>query len=165
VDAIYASDLVRALETAHAIALHQMLEITPDVRLREVDVGAWQGKSRDVLELAYPEEWAAWRRGEDIRRGGGETYAEAGARAETLVREIVQPELAHVVVIVSHAGTLRSLATRIIGAPLEAFSPVRNTAISCLEWSGTGHGRVAFWNDTTHLADPLGTLRPFARAR
>jgi broad specificity phosphatase PhoE len=159
-DAIYASDLTRAAETAQAIADHHSIAVAIDPLLREVDVGAWQGKRREALEAEFPEEWAAWRRGEDIRRGGGETYAEAGARAHKLAADIARPELEHVVVLVSHAGTLRALATRLVEAPLDAFAPVRNTAVSCVEWRGEGLARLAFWNDTNHLADPLSLLRP-----
>lgn len=44
--------------------------------LREIDLGHWEGKSKDFIKNAYPEEWAA--RGNDMARVapmGGESFA------------------------------------------------------------------------------------------
>ena len=66
---IYASDLERAVETANAVASLSSREVVTDKDLREVDVGAWSQKSHAEIEALYPEEWAAWSAGLDVRRG------------------------------------------------------------------------------------------------
>jgi len=78
--AIFASDLERAAETARYIGEACGLPVTLDPALREVDVGLWTGKGYEEVHALYPEEWAAWDSGLDVRRGGGETYAELAAR-------------------------------------------------------------------------------------
>ena len=54
-----------------------------DKRLREIDVGGWSGLTLDEVKAAFPQEYADWINGnrEQLRRGGGETYGEVGARA------------------------------------------------------------------------------------
>src|SRR5690349_6865123 len=74
-DVIVSSDLTRARETAEEVARATHVEIVFDQKIREVDVGAWTGLAYEEVERRFPEEWAAWRAGLDVPRGGGETYA------------------------------------------------------------------------------------------
>ena len=79
-----------------------------DPRLRELDLGSWQGLTGEQARERFPEEHAAWVAGRDVPRGGGETYAEAGARAVAAVLaglERVPPHGA--LVAVTHGGTAR----------------------------------------------------------
>ena len=48
VDAIYASDLTRAMETAAPLAKRFGLEVIPDAALRELNFGAWEGRNFHV---------------------------------------------------------------------------------------------------------------------
>ena len=51
-----------------------------DRSLREVALGGWEGLRRDEAAARFPAEYTAWAADTDVRRGGGETQAEAGAR-------------------------------------------------------------------------------------
>ena len=42
-EACYTSDLKRALRTAHMVAEPHGLDVVPDARLREINVGSWSG--------------------------------------------------------------------------------------------------------------------------
>ena len=57
------------------------------MRLRELDLGTWQGLTGQQARERFPDEHAAWRSGADVRRGGGETYAEAAERASACLLE------------------------------------------------------------------------------
>ena len=61
-DALYSSDLARALQTAVTLgeALHLGAEL--DARLREIDVGSWSGLSSAQISERFPEEWRMWQR-------------------------------------------------------------------------------------------------------
>src|SRR5438128_11329663 len=48
--AVYGSDLGRALNTAREVAELHTLCVQTDIRLREIDTGAWTGKSRQEIE-------------------------------------------------------------------------------------------------------------------
>jgi broad specificity phosphatase PhoE len=105
--AIVASDLERAAVTADALASRAGLAVKSDPRLREIGLGTWEGLLREEVEERYPDEFSAWIRGEDIRRGGGETYAEVGARGAAAVLEALDAADA-LVIAVTHGGTARS---------------------------------------------------------
>jgi broad specificity phosphatase PhoE len=78
---IVTSDLRRARDTAAPLARASGLALHPDPGLREVDVGAWEGLTRAEAAERHPDEMAAWERGDDVARGGGETRRAAGVRA------------------------------------------------------------------------------------
>ncbi len=83
--AIVSSDLVRARETAQALADVTGLPVATDPRLREIDVGVWQGLTFEEVAERFPVEAADWRDGGDGRRGGGESLVEVGERAVAAV--------------------------------------------------------------------------------
>jgi broad specificity phosphatase PhoE len=104
---IVASDLERALTTAAVLSNRVGVPVTTDARLREIGLGAWEGLLREEVEQQFPGEFASWMRGEDVRRGGGETYAEVGSRGSTCVLEALD-STDGLVVAVTHGGTARS---------------------------------------------------------
>src|SRR5215211_8136133 len=53
-DAVYASDLRRAFETAEIVAASHGVPVTPDPGLREVDIGSWSGLTRAEIEERFP---------------------------------------------------------------------------------------------------------------
>ena len=77
---VLSSDLSRARATAVPVAAALGAPLIVDAALREVDVGAWEGLTRAEAEARYPEQYRLWAAGVDVRRGGGETLAEAGRR-------------------------------------------------------------------------------------
>lgn len=111
---VVSSDLARARETADALGVPVVL----DARLREIELGSWQGLTLDEAREAYPEEWQRWRAGEDVRRGGGETYAEVAARATAAIREnLAGVPPGGLLVVVTHGGTARVSAATLLDLP------------------------------------------------
>src|SRR5262245_6878773 len=88
--AIVASDLHRAAETAQIVGELCGGPVELDRRLREVDVGSWAGRSYEEVSTLFPEEWAAWQQGLDVRRGGGETYDELATRVADAITSIAE---------------------------------------------------------------------------
>src|SRR5258708_4172785 len=60
-DAIYASPLKRAQDTAKALAIRKMLPLRLDARLAEIHHGAWEGNPAAVIREQYAAEYEAWR--------------------------------------------------------------------------------------------------------
>jgi broad specificity phosphatase PhoE len=116
IDALYTSDLARAMETAAAIAAVTGVEAAVDPDLREVDVGDWSGLTRADVRARDPQWHAAWERGEAPAYPGGETYAQLYARATAAFGRIVA---AHpggaTVVVVCHGGTIRAIVSEVVG--------------------------------------------------
>ncbi|HSN44164.1 MAG TPA: histidine phosphatase family protein, partial [Propionibacteriaceae bacterium] len=73
------SDLSRASETAQLVTAGWGIDVRPDARLREVNVGSWAGMSIDDVGKSVPDFWPAIREGRDFRRSpSGESATESG---------------------------------------------------------------------------------------
>ncbi|AXG77800.1 histidine phosphatase family protein [Streptomyces paludis] len=152
-DAIIASDLRRAAATAAELASVTGLGIQHDAALRETFAGTWQGLTHDEIIGRYGEEYAAWKRGEPIRRGGGELETEVADRAAPVVlRHADQLPDGGTLVVVSHGGTIRTTIGRLLG--LEAFHWEGLGGLSNCCWSVLGEGARG-WRLLEHNAGTL----------
>ncbi len=146
--AVVSSDLLRARQTAEIIGLPFEL----DPRLREVDLGTWQGLTLEEVRERFPDEYAAWRRGEDVRRGGGETYAELADRAVPALLEAVDAAPGGSLLAVLHGGTARAATARLLDLPPEAWW--RLAGLGNVTWTrleNTGRG----WRLIEHGSRPV----------
>ena len=123
-DAVYSSDLRRARETAEAVARAQGLEVQTDPRLREVNVGSWEGLTREEAEQRFPEGFRRWRAG-GTGWDDGETYGEMSARVVAAVDEIARRHDPGRVLIVAHGGPIRAMHAAALGLEVEAYRRIR----------------------------------------
>jgi broad specificity phosphatase PhoE len=155
VDAIVSSDLLRARETAEIVAREANLAVVLDDALREVDVGAWTGLSYEDVLQRFPEEWAAWRAGADVARGGGETYAALAARVGAALAGVARAHRGKRVLVVSHGAALRSAVCAALGLSPSWTAPLagmQNAALSTLAYEeGAESTRLLSYNDASHL--------------
>ncbi|MFG1624892.1 histidine phosphatase family protein [Kribbella sp. NPDC049227] len=77
-----------------------------DRRWREIDVGSWGGRTFEDVYADEPAVVEAFRRGEDVARGGGETFAQLRERVWDAIREIAGSG-ARRVLVVTHGGPIR----------------------------------------------------------
>ena len=106
-DAVYSSPLRRAFETAEIIAAPHGLQPVPDPGLREVDVGEWQGITREEVERRFPEQYRRWL-GFGQGWDEGETYDEMGRRVVATLLEIARKHGGETVLCVTHGGPIRA---------------------------------------------------------
>jgi probable phosphoglycerate mutase len=141
-DAIVASDLSRAFDTAVAVSAETDLDVAVDKRLREIHLGSWQGLTRAEAREQFPDEYAGWQSGSDARRGGGETYAEVGARAaECVVEWLDRLGPGATLVAVTHGGTARATIGTLLGLDPDVYwrlAPLGNCRWSLLSDMGRG---------------------------
>ncbi len=155
--ALYSSDLQRARETADALGRTLGLVAALDVDLRESYLGAWEGLSYDEIAERFPDELAAWRAGRDIKRGGGETFAELGDRVTRAIDRIAAAHAGSAAVVVSHGAALKTFASRVLLMPTLGLRKLRvqtNTGVTVVERDAEGY-RLLVWNDDAHLHDPV----------
>lgn len=150
-DLLWSSDLRRAAHTAEELALLTGLPVRYDARLREIDVGQWQGMSHGDVVAAYPADTEALERGEDLRRGvHGETVAEVAHRTRAAVQDLLT-ELppGGTGVIASHGLACRALAAALVGMDQNVawltLAGMRNCHWSELAEQRTGW-RMVSWN-------------------
>lgn len=153
-DALYASPLARAADTARAIADVQVLDVEENPGLKEIGFGAWEGLSPAEIEIAFPDEYRSFRDGVDSPRGGnGETFAAVQARMVESIESIVTANPGKTVGVVSHGGATRAYVTKILGIPSEdrrRIGAMGNTHYSRLAFTGRGP-TVVSWNLSPHL--------------
>ena len=116
--AIYSSDLVRALQTAKALANGHIIQI--DRRLREVNQGEWEGMYYGTIKELYPLQIQK-RRDDPLnaRPPGGESLSELASRVLECIDEIADRHPGQKVLIISHGLTLGVLLSASQGLPLE----------------------------------------------
>jgi probable phosphoglycerate mutase len=114
VHAVYSSPRRRALETAQIVAARLDLAVTPVAGLSEIDVGEWQGLTRDEVAERYPEAFTRWLElGPGWERG--ETYEQLGERVLAAIHAIADRHAGERVVAVTHGGPLRALYAASVG--------------------------------------------------
>lgn len=107
IDAIYSSDLSRAVNTAKPVADALGLPVQTDKRLRELNLGDWTDMYIADVKEKYPVEYEAYRKG--ARCLGGESADELKDRALQAVYEIAQTNEHKTVLITAHGGTIRAI--------------------------------------------------------
>jgi probable phosphoglycerate mutase len=154
---IYSSDLLRAFETAQIVGQRLGLAPIAEPALRESDIGAWTGLTWHEIAQRFPDEVAAMYAGQEVRRGGGESYGELQARLAAAAEGIAAQHPGQTVLLVSHGAALRSLVAHALDASLAQMHRIAiggNTALSVVQMRH-GHLRLVSYNDTAHLDDGL----------
>jgi broad specificity phosphatase PhoE len=152
VEAVYASTLERAQETAAAIATAVGRSVEIDADLADCDTGVWTG-----MELKAARKLPEWhdleRRPAGFRFPDGESFAELRARMSAVAERLQTRHLGKVVVAVSHADPIKIAVSEALGAPLDlsdriVISPCSLTAIAY----APGGASVLAVNSTAELA-------------
>jgi broad specificity phosphatase PhoE len=128
-DAIYSSDLTRARETAEMLGERLGLPVSTLRELREIDVGNWQGLTREEINARFPDAYLAWRSGEP-GWSGGETYDQLAARVLPALNRIARAHPEGRVIVVGHGGTIRTVRAHVSGVTVAEhrlkLPPIRN---------------------------------------
>ncbi|MCS7288073.1 MAG: histidine phosphatase family protein [Roseiflexus sp.] len=160
-DAIYSSDLLRAWETATLIA--NKLDITPVPlpALREIDVGAWSGLTRNEVMAQFHDLWERLHSGEDVPRGGnGETFGQLYDRVVGAVEQLVRERPGQTIALVTHGGPARALllhAARDKVGVLPRPLHVGNTSLSVIACVANDW-HIFTVNDMSHLDSAIETV-------
>lgn len=110
---VISSDLRRAVQTAK-LALPETV-IQTDPRLRELDFGAWEGRTWGEVAAADPDALTAWYANPYVHTPtGGESYAALVRRTRDWTEGL--PKSGRVLVF-THGGPIRSLLYRLTGVP------------------------------------------------
>ncbi|WP_414654561.1 histidine phosphatase family protein [Ideonella sp.] len=154
-DAIVCSDLVRARDTAQAVADRTGLALNTDAGLRERHFGIFQGHTYAEVERLWPEESARWRRREpDFGAEGGETLQGFYDRCVATASRLAEAHPGRTLLLVTHGGVLDCLyraASRVeLNAP--RTWELANTGVNRLLYTPQGFTLVG-WGDTQHLND------------
>lgn len=128
--ALYSSDLLRARQTAEIIALRLRLPVRLDPRLREVNLGAWEGMLGDEVALRYVAELEERKRNPvHSHPPQGETVFELAARVGQALDDIARAHPRGSILVVSHGLAIATALCMANGMPLErVFDHLPNNA-------------------------------------
>jgi probable phosphoglycerate mutase len=129
VDAIYASDLVRAHHTAELVAARLGSDVVVEPRLRERTAGEWEGRTRAEIDEGWPGYLETGR-----RPAGYEPDDSVLERVLAVLDDIASAHDGEVLV-VTHGGVVR-VVERHLGGDAEGLIP--NLGGRWLEHDGSG---------------------------
>ena len=110
IDVLVSSDLRRAAETAAILGQARGLQPELNPRLRELDLGDWEGLTSDEIERTAGDVLQRLNDGDlDVRPGGGENLREIEQRAFSVVTDLVDAHPGRRLAIVTHLGVIRAL--------------------------------------------------------
>jgi probable phosphoglycerate mutase len=156
-DAVYASDLARASQTAASVANLHDLPVHTEPGLRERCYGIFEGLLYSEIEASYPGEFAAWQsRDVDAVMPAGERAAESFrqfyARTIDTLASVAERHDGQHIAIVAHGGVLECAYRAALGLPLGSprdFA-VLNASINRLTYAD-GKLALTTWGDVAHL--------------
>lgn len=152
-DALYSSDLARALQTAEPLARACGLEVVTDTGLRERCFGVFQGLTFDEVAARWPEDSRRWRRREpDFAPEGAESLRRFSARCVAATAHLAAAHSGQTIAIVAHGGVLDCLYRAATRVELQAARSwlLGNAGINRLLYTPQGFTLVG-WSDTRHL--------------
>ncbi|MDG4832731.1 histidine phosphatase family protein [Solwaraspora sp. WMMD1047] len=149
-DALFASDLQRAADTARALAALTGLPIRTDPRLRERYYGHWQGLTMVEAAERFPTEHARWRSGDQDPGCEIESLDDLGKRVAAALQDAADAVPGGTVVVATHGGGARQGFGHLLGWGPEVMAKVR--ALQNCHWTELRHDEIRGWHLTAHNA-------------
>lgn len=154
IDCVYSSPLSRCLELARLVAAGHGLEVKVDDRLREIDLGRWDGEKYEEIVEKDGELLRKWT--EDptsVTVPGGESLADVQERSMEWFRGVIAEHPRATVLASSHGGPIRAVLAGMLGLPLSNVFrlTVDLASISVVNYKGE-FSNLGVLNETRHLA-------------
>ena len=153
--AVYASDLLRAFQTAQAVAKGCGRPIVTDIGLRERGFGVFEGFTFNEIEARWPQQSERWRRRDpDFAPDGGESLRDFYARSLEATTRLAAAHPGETIALVAHGGVMDCLYRAASRLDLQAPRSwqLLNASVNRLLLTESGLTLVG-WNDTYHLED------------
>lgn len=161
----YASDLGRALATARPIATALDQPFTPEPRLRERNLGIFQGSTIAEIQERFPTEAQRFLSGDpDHVVPEGESARQRYDRAVACLEDLAARHAGQRILLVSHGGILNGLLRKALGVSLTCPLTYKlfNATLNTFFIAGT-RWQLGTWGDVHHL-QTIGTIEAGAEA-
>lgn len=156
-DAIVASDLQRAWQTAQALARVHGMQLHSDPHLRERCYGGFEGLLYAEIEQRFPREFAAWqaRDIDSVMPSGArvaESFRQFYTRCITAIVGWAERHPGQTLALVAHGGVLECAYRAALGLSLETPRdfPVKNASINRFSVTD-GELTLHSWGEVAHL--------------
>lgn len=157
IDAVVASDLVRARQTADAVARAHGLPVQVDKSLRERCYGGFEGLLYTEIAQRFPLQFAAWQ-ARDIDAvlppgvNRGETFRQFNQRVIGALQRLARANPGKTVAVVAHGGVLECAYRSALGLPLESPRDfkIHNASVNRFTLDA-GVLEMGSWGEVDHL--------------
>ncbi len=167
IDAIYASSMQRAHETAEFIARVHGLTVTPVQEFREVNHGVWDGKNREEIIQQYGQAQVDDydRDPFGFRPENGESGEDVLKRAAPMLSQLVKKHDQQTILVVAHKTTNRLLICKFVGIDPRLYRDKlaqRPACLNVLQFQNENEAQLLLLNDISHYAMSDSSNYPYA---
>ena len=149
---LYTSDLKRAVQTAELLADKLGFVPVVDARLRERNIGNWQGLTQKEMEGWYPAEYQQFRADPDgYCVPQGESRMEVRKRMLTAFTDMLKQDKGETIAVISHSTAINALLAEIIHTVVFGSLDVSNTSVTTIKRDDDGKWQLVTADDVTHL--------------
>lgn len=162
VEAIYSSDLLRAVKTAEIINEAHKLPLLTYPELREINFGIWEGLTFPEIAERYPELVQKWLTTPHlVEIPEGESFSLVQERGMKAMRQIITRQPEGEIIVVAHGVIIATILGGLLEIPLNKLQEYKhdNTAVSIVtltptvtKQSSLGYkASLDMFNDLSHL--------------
>lgn len=130
---LISSDLQRARDTAGVFADATGVPLRVDKRLRETNLGEWQGLTGAEVDEKWPGDRVRWQGDATWAPPGGEARTEVARRAEELIGELDSEYPEQTVLLCAHGGLITAVVSHLLELALANWSQLGG--ISNCHWT------------------------------
>ena len=156
-DAIYASDLDRAKETAECVGKKLCVSVRPEKSFRELSFGDWEGLTYQEISSRWPNEAnKLFTAPDELQIPHGENFQGLQKRALAKINELYKEHVDQTIGIFAHGAINKTILAGLMHIPLHYLWSLRqeNTAVNILRLDD-GFVTVELINSTSHLGKGL----------
>lgn len=153
VDAIVASPLLRALQTAERVAQATGAAIDIEPGIAECSFGEWDGFTFAEVNERWPVELAAWLASTDVAPPGGESFAECRDRVDRARRDLLTRHAGQRVAVISHVSPIKLMTGICVDAPLSSLyrMELAPCSLTTIAWFADGNSSLFGFAESAHL--------------
>lgn len=154
---IYTSDRLRSKKTARIIQKFLKVPLRHEKGLREIDLGAWEGKTPQEVNLLYQNGYRKWLQAPSkVRIPGAEPVTLFRRRVLKTFSRLLRTAPEGNILIVSHGGVIATFLASLLKGSEDYFLlrlRLDNTGLSIIRVKDRTAAVVSCINDTSHLRD------------
>ncbi len=155
VDAVVASPLRRAVETAEIVAAALVLPVRTEEGFAECAFGEWDGLTLTEVRERWPDELDRWLGSTSVAPPGGESLDAHETRVRRARDVTIARNPRRTVLVVTHVTPVKQLVRLALQAPAAAVfrMEMAPASLTVLQWWSDGGASLRLFNGTDHLSD------------